>query len=133
MVKNMENQIKELMQDSLTSIKEMIDGNKIMSNPITVDGKIIITVSKIKVGFASGGTEQKVSSKSQEMKVPFGGGAGGSLSITPVAFLIVDGKVELHHLDDKTHILEKLIDEVSDLKGLFGKKEYDEEIVKVIK
>ena len=126
----MDNHIQNLMKESLDSIKEMISGNKVLSEPLMINGKMIITVSKIKIGFASGGTEQKSTMKNNDLRVPFGGGAGGNLSITPIAFLVVDDNITIHHLDDNTHLLERIIDK---FKPETNDMLFEEEIVKVSK
>ncbi len=42
---------------------------------------------------------------------PFGGGSGGGVSITPIAFLVVNSSgVKLLHLDESTHLYEKILD-----------------------
>ena len=72
----------------------MVDVNTIIGDPIeTPDGSVILTVSKVGFGFAAGGSEFKLDGDSSggdqgQSKVhPFGGGSGGGVSITPIAFL----------------------------------------------
>ena len=63
--------------------------NTIVGEPIrTPDGITIIPVSKVSVGFASGGSD--FVSKNQTGKNPFGGGGGAGVNIAPVAFLVVN-------------------------------------------
>ncbi len=102
----------------MENLKEMIDVNTIIGDPVeTPDGGVILTVSKVGFGFAAGGSEFIVDGQSgnqggeQSAKHPFGGGSGGGVSITPIAFLIVNQQgVKMLHLDENTHLLEKILD-----------------------
>ena len=83
---NKERPISELMGITMEKIKEMVDINSIIGDPITIDdGTTIIPVSKVSYGFASGGSD--FPSKSE--KNLFGGGAGAGVSIKPEGFLII--------------------------------------------
>ena len=101
--------IADLLNVSMNKIKEMIDANTIIGTPIIEGETIIIPVSKLHLGFVSGGSDIKPNTSKEE--VLFGGGAGGGFGITPVAFLVVNNKeVSLLSIDDSTHLAEKLID-----------------------
>jgi sporulation protein YtfJ len=80
-----------MLENTIAKIKEMIDVNSVIGNPITTpDGVTIIPVSKVSVGFGGGGSDY---TKNQEA---FGGGAGGGVKVTPICFLIVkDGAVRM--------------------------------------
>ena len=90
--------INGLMQTTMQKIKEMVDVNTIVGDPITSpDGTIIIPVSMVSYGFASGGSDFPTKKENKEC---FGGGSGAGVSISPVAFLVVyQGKVELVPLE----------------------------------
>ncbi|KMJ57041.1 spore protein [Bacillus sp. LL01] len=122
-----EHPIKSLMTTAMENLKDMIDVNTIIGDPVeTPDGSVILTVSKVGFGFAAGGSEFQGGSSSgserhdgggggnqqnQGQKLPFGGGSGGGVSITPIAFLIVSSHgVKMLHLDESTHIYERLLD-----------------------
>lgn len=115
-----EHPIQGLMTTAMENLQEMIDVNTIIGDPVeTPDGSVIIPVSKVGFGFAAGGSEFNGSQSQQgsqgasgtEKKLPFGGGSGGGVSITPIAFLIVSSKgVQMVHLDEHTHLYEKLIE-----------------------
>jgi len=106
----------------MENLKEMIDVKTIIGDPIeTADqSTIILPVSKVGFGFASGGSELRPKGNSSSddeynsdttSQQPFCGGTGGGVSITPIAFLIVSrNEVKTVHLDDNTHIIEKLIE-----------------------
>ena len=117
--------IQGLMTTAMESLKEMIDVNTIIGDPVeTPDGSVILTVSKVGFGFAAGGSEFVLESskggsggsgssggQSGGAQHPFGGGSGGGVSITPIAFLIVSSRgVKMLHLDENTHLYEKILD-----------------------
>jgi len=82
------------MKTTMDSIKEMIDVNTIVGDAVeTIEGSVIIPISRVCVGFAAGGAEYEVGKSSRgdgEMqKFPFGGGSGAGVSVQPVAFLVV--------------------------------------------
>ncbi|GAB3065322.1 GerW family sporulation protein [Virgibacillus ainsalahensis] len=109
-----EHPIQGLMTTAMENLKDMIEVNTIIGDPVkSPDGSVIIPVSKLGFGFAAGGSEFSAGSSQQESDatLPFGGGSGGGVSITPVAFLIIsEQKVKMVHLDQSTHIYEKMID-----------------------
>lgn len=105
--------IQGLMTTAMESLKQMIDVNTIIGDPVeTPDGSVILTVSKVGFGFAAGGTEFKSEGgQDSGSKHPFGGGSGGGVSITPIAFLIVNSQgVKMLHLDESTHLLERILE-----------------------
>ncbi|MFS0765310.1 GerW family sporulation protein [Peribacillus phoenicis] len=108
--------IQGLMKEAMENLKEMVDVNTIIGDPVeTPDGSVILTVSKVGFGFAAGGSEFVMDGNQQGQqggsKQPFGGGSGGGVSITPIAFLIVGSHgVKMIHLDEGTHLLEKMMD-----------------------
>lgn len=113
-----EHPIQGLMTTAMENLKDMVEVNTIIGDPVSSpDGSIIIPVSKVGFGFAAGGSEFNSTSANQdqsesgEATLPFGGGSGGGVSITPVAFLIVsDSGIKMVHLDQHTHIYEKMLD-----------------------
>ncbi len=107
--------IHELMNISLSQIKEMIDVDKIVGNPIKLeDGSLVLPISKVGFGFGSGGSEFGNENRATDNH-PFGGGSAAGVTLNPVAFIVVSGgKVELLHIDQKTHIIEKLVDLITE-------------------
>ena len=88
-----ENKLNEIIQTSLEKIKELSETGTIIGDPInTVGGTVIIPVSKISLGFASGGVDigkhLKGGENSKQSDASFGGGGGTGLTITPVGFLL---------------------------------------------
>ncbi len=108
------------MMTAMTSIENMIDVNTIIGDIVTSpDGTTIIPVSKVCFGFAAGGSEFN-STKGQKMmdidKLPFGGGSGAGVNISPMGFLVVkDGNTKLLTLNGTTTAVDKLIDLMPDV------------------
>ena len=85
-----EHPISDLVTNAMQSIKEMVDVNTIVGNPIeTSDGVTIIPISRVSFGFAAGGSEFE--QKKEVADGLFGGGSGAGVSISPVGFLVVSG------------------------------------------
>ncbi len=84
-----------MLENTIAKIREMVDVNSVIGNPITTpDGVTIIPVSKVSVGFGGGGSD--FVNKGTGNGEPFGGGAGGGVKVTPICFLIVkDGSVRM--------------------------------------
>ena len=85
-----------MLEGTIAKIREMVDVNSVVGDPITTpDGVTIIPVSKVSVGFCGGGSDY-VSKNLNKQENPFGGGAGGGVKVTPIAFLIIkDGSVRM--------------------------------------
>lgn len=92
----MSQKLPDMLGNTIAKIREMVDVNSVIGDPITTpEGVTIIPVSKVSVGFAGGGSDY-VSKNQNKAENPFGGGAGGGLKVTPVAFLIIkDGNVRM--------------------------------------
>ena len=128
--------ISEIMASTLEKIRTIADAETIIGEPIATNGGVtVIPVSKISVGFASGGLDYN--GKSPEKAKNFGGGSGSGISITPVAFLVVSptGNVELLSVNSAPDTVDKiaaLVDKAPDLairiKSVFTKKKEESEI-----
>jgi sporulation protein YtfJ len=116
-----EHPIQGLMQTAMENIKEMVDVNTIVGDPVeTPDGSVILPISKVGFGFAAGGSDffiekeeglTGMDAQNAKVALPFGGGSGGGVSITPIAFLVVGTSgVKVVPLDNNTHLIERLID-----------------------
>lgn len=104
-----EHPIESMMGTTMDKIKEMADVNTVIGDPITTeDGTVIIPISKVSYGFASGGSD--LPSKTQPNRELFGGGAGAGVTITPIAFLTVsNGNVRLLQLDPFNSSVDRII------------------------
>ena len=89
----MSQKLPHMLENTMNKIHEMVDTNAVVGDPIvTADGVTIIPVSKISVGFGGGGSDFATKSQSDA----FGGGVGGGVKVTPVAFLVVkEGAVRM--------------------------------------
>jgi len=77
------------MQTTLENIKDMVDVNTVIGEPIpTVNGPTIIPVSKVSFGFLAGGGEYDLN-RLPDTETPFAGGSGAGVSVQPVGFLVV--------------------------------------------
>ena len=87
----MSQNLPNMLENTIAKIREMVDVNSVVGNPITTpDGVTIIPVSKVSVGFGGGGSDfSNKNSSTQEL--PFGGGVGGGVKVTPIAFLVIRG------------------------------------------
>ena len=82
-----EHPINSLMDTSIKKIKELVNANTIIGDPITTpDGTTIIPVSKVTYGFASGGSDLPTKKDNREC---FGGGSGAGVTIQPIGFLTI--------------------------------------------
>ena len=90
----MSQNIPNMLENTIAKIREMVDVNSVIGNPITTpDGVTIIPVSKVSVGFGGGGSDFANKHGGEN---PFGGGAGGGVKINPIAFLVVkEGSVRM--------------------------------------
>ncbi len=134
--------LNEIINTSLERIKELAKNETVVGDPITLPGGVtIIPVSKLSMGFASGGLDfPSKKSSDAPAATKFGGGGGTGITVTPVAFLTVSatGTVELlpitnpgeaDTLDKVTTLIEKTPDVLMKLKNIIfdAKKKKEEE------
>ncbi len=129
--------IEALMKTTMTSLKDMVDVNTIVGDPVqSPDGLVIIPISKVSFGFASGGTEfntmlkksRKEEFSTEEGKLPFGGGTGAGVSVQPVAFLVVGkNQMKLLPVDEGSNALGNLFDLMGKLACNLTNKDNKEE------
>ncbi len=83
--------IGDLTEITLSKIKEMVDVNTVVGDPInTPDGITLIPVSRVTLGFANAGSDLK------SRETAFGGGNGAGIKVEPVGFLCIqDGSVRM--------------------------------------
>ncbi|MDO5152848.1 MAG: GerW family sporulation protein [Eubacteriales bacterium] len=92
----MSQKLPNMLENTIQKIREMVDVNSVIGDPITTpDGVTIIPVSRVSVGFGGGGSDF-ASSKATGGEMPFGGGVGGGVKVSPICFLIIkDGNVRM--------------------------------------
>ena len=93
----MSQNVAKMLESAIAKVREMVDVNSVIGDPITTpDGVTIIPVSKVSVGFGGGGSDYVSKNANKLDNHPYGGGAGGGVSVTPIAFLIVkEGNVRM--------------------------------------
>ncbi len=115
--------INDLTGISMEKLKEMVDVNTIIGDPIKVDeNTTVIPISKVSFGFASGGSDLP----NKQEKELFGGGSGAGVSIQPLAFLVIsNGEPKLLQMSvnaSAENAVINLIPEVFDkISGIVGK------------
>ncbi len=76
--------LSELMQTSMSKVREMVDSNTIIGQPITTpDGVTLIPVSRLSFGFGCGGGDYG------KQAPKFGGASTAGVRVEPVAFLVI--------------------------------------------
>lgn len=134
----------------MESIKEMVDVNTIVGDPVEApDGNVIIPISRVSFGFASGGGDHCMEKKQEKGdrseggsgsgsssgsggKYPFAGGAGAGVSVQPVAFMVVgNGQMRLLPVDQRANMIDNLIASVpsvlNQVHRMFCNKEKEKE------
>ena len=107
--------IENIMQTAMTEIKEMVDVNTIVGDAVvTPDGSTVIPISKVCFGFVAGGGEYGEGQSGQDQHIPFAGGSGAGITISPVGFLILGKEIELYTLTHK-NTYEKIIESIPSL------------------
>lgn len=132
-----EHPIEGLMITAMNSIQDMVDVNTIIGEPIeTSGGVVIIPISKVSFGFAAGGSEFKgetvneYSRKDEEEQVqyrlPFGGGSGAGVNISPIAFLVVQSEniklLPVNHSSAVDKLLDYMPDAIDKINNLINKQ-----------
>ena len=115
--------IEGLMGEAMDHLRQMIDVNTIVGSPITTpDGTTVIPISKVAFGFGAGGSQFGAKPEENKEEALFGGGSGGGVSISPVAFLIVNSEqIKLLPVKSASTTTDKLIDLVPELINKFNK------------
>lgn len=124
-----EHPINVLMETTIQKVKELANSETIVGKPIEIgENTVIIPVSKLSLGFASGGSDFP----SKNPKDLFGGGGGAGITVTPKAFLVVEnGNVRLLQLAKDGESIDRLVgmipDAVNQITSLFKKDKKEDE------
>ena len=87
-----EHPIERIMDNAFVKIRNIVDADTVIGNPVvSADGVTIIPISKVTMGFVTGGGEYSDMSRQDYDEFPFAGGSGAGLSMSPVGFLVNDG------------------------------------------
>ena len=111
-MEQMQTPMAEFLKQSIAKIKEMVDANTVVGDPVTTpDGVTLVPVSRVSVGFAGGGGDLV---KQRDGCV---GGSGGGIKIDPIGFLVVkDGVVRMLNIQPPAiTTLDRVIDLVPQL------------------
>lgn len=122
----------DIIKTALENVKSMVDANTVTGTPIeTASGTVIIPISKIFVGLATGGVDYF--GKNAPSNKNFGGGGGTGVTVAPVGFLVIDpkGKVDLLNINAESKdpvsqiigLIESSPEIIEKFKNLFGKKD----------
>ena len=132
-----ESSIKEMIKSSLEQVRTVIDADTVVGKQIiTPSGVVIIPISKVSMGFASGGLD--LPSKSPDRAKSFGGGGGTGITVSPLGFLTVSptGEVDMIPMvTDKPGTLDQIADLLASAPSMinrvknFFQKDEDEESV----
>lgn len=108
--------IGELMETTMAKLREMVDVNTIVGQPIQAEGMTLIPISRMSFGFASGGSDFSSRHQKPEGSSSFGGGSGAGVNISPVAFLIVkEDSVRLLPVDPPASTVDRVVDLVPEV------------------
>ncbi len=91
-----QNSIKDIINTALKDVRNILDAETVTGQPICLpNGITVIPVSKISMGFASGGLD--LPSRNDNGIKNFGGGGGTGVTVSPIGFLTVypEGRVEM--------------------------------------
>ena len=90
------NRVADMISDSMSKIQQMVNVNTVVGEPINVGGTTVVPISKVKIGMGGGGSDFNGRKKDAENPFLGGSGMGCSMSIDPVAFLVItDGNVRM--------------------------------------
>lgn len=134
-----ENKLGDMVGSSLEKIRELAGTETVIGEPIyTPSGTMVLPVSKLSMGFATGGIDYARKKEKTEKPNSFGGGGGTGVTVTPIAFLIIsaEGKVDLipitspqnvDKVDKIAALIERSPDILQRLKDVLAKKKEDKE------
>ena len=89
----MNHPLSDMMTSTMAKIKDMIDVNTVIGDPITTpDGVTLIPITKVSVGYGGGGSDFVTKNYPANRDNAFGGGAGAGVTITPMAFVVIRGE-----------------------------------------
>ncbi|MBE6816281.1 MAG: sporulation protein YtfJ [Ruminococcaceae bacterium] len=107
-----ETPVNKIMESTLDKMREMVDVSTIIGEPMVTGDTTLIPVSKVSYGFTSGGTDLP----SKQSKELFGGAGGGGVSITPVAFIVIqNGKTRMMQINNYTSSADRAIAMIPEL------------------
>ncbi len=120
--------VESVTDNAVKNIRSMVDANTVVGDAITTpDGTIILPVSKVSVGFVSGGSDFAAKNNP---KLCFGGGSGAGITVTPISFLVISptGAVNTLPVNQSTlTAVDKIMDlapgVIEEIRDLFKKED----------
>ena len=107
-----ETPVNKIMESTLDKMRDMVDVSTIIGEPVVTGNTTLIPVSKVSYGFTLGGTDLP-SKQNAEL---FGGAGGGGISITPVAFIVIEnGKCRMMQINNYTSSADRAIAMIPEL------------------
>ena len=125
---NRTNPLGDILQEAMGKVREMVDANTIVGQPITADGVTLIPISKVSFGFGGGGGSYAPKTGTEKNLAT---GLGAGVKITPVAFLVVKEStvrvlpVAVPAASTLDRLVEMVPDAVDKVAALFSKKNED--------
>lgn len=114
-----DNRFNENFRTAIEGIKSMADANTVIGEAITTaNGTTIIPISKLSMGYASGGLDYKSKKAEPAAQSNFGGAGGSGLTVTPIAFLIISPNGSVEMLNVNQPVAAGASDPVSSIIGL---------------
>ena len=109
--------VSELMAETIQQIRNAVDANTVVGEPIVAGEVTLIPVSRISLGFGTGGSVLGGKAPKALGENPFGGGGGAGLKVIPVCFLVVSGgMVKVLPVDAAPETsLDRVVDLIPDL------------------
>lgn len=118
----MSHPISEVLETTMAKIRQMVDVSTVVGEPMTVGEVTLVSVTKVNIGFGTGGSDYAGKHPSVSGTNCFGGGSGAGITITPIGFLVIKGDtvrmlpvndVPSTGLDRAIELLPELVDKVS--------------------
>ena len=120
--------INDLMAETIQKIRETVDANTVVGEPIRAGDVVLIPVSRISFGFATGASEFGGKAPKAPGDNPFGGGGGAGVKVDPVCFLAVSGTsvkvlpVEMPPLTGVDKVVDMIPEAVTKISGILDKR-----------
>lgn len=91
----MSQKLPNMLESTIAKVREMVDANVVVGQPIVIENVTIVPISQITVGLGGAGSDFATKNTNVQ-ELPFGGGVGAGMKVTPVAFLTIkDGGVRV--------------------------------------
>ena len=120
--------INDMMAETIQKIRETVDAITVVGEPIRAGDVVLIPVSRISFGFATGASEFGGKAPKAPGDNPFGGGGGAGVKVDPVCFLAVSGTsvkvlpVEMPPLTGVDKVVDMIPDAVTKISGILEKR-----------